>query len=123
VARQQQEPQKFLFVFTKSDLPEEHTEQEAKRFKEGGGGNLIPVVSVSKGLDELSDFPSLVAESVRIFKDWKVVFIAVLAGQMGMMPSEDEINKSLEMMAESINKGDISKFVGFDQEGNPLQFY
>jgi len=123
VARQQPEPQQFLFVFTKVDLPEEHSETEAKRFHEGEGGNLVPVVSVSKGLDELSDFPSLVAESVRIFKNWKVVFIAVLAGKMGMMPSDNEINESLEMMADSINKGDISKFVGFDQEGNPLQFF
>jgi hypothetical protein len=47
VARQQQEPQKFLFVLTKADLPEEHSEAEAKRFNEGEGGNLVPVVSFS----------------------------------------------------------------------------
>lgn len=123
MARQQPEPQQFLFVFTKADLPEEHSETEAKRFHEGGGGNLVPVVSVHKPLDDLSDFSSLVAESVRIFKDWKVVFIAILAGKMGMKPSDSEIDESLEMMIDSINKGDISKFVAFDQEGNPLQFY
>jgi hypothetical protein len=123
VARQQQEPQEFLFVFTKADLPEEHSEQEAKRFQEGGGGNLVPVVSVHKPLADLSDFPSLVAESLQVIKNWKVVFIAVLAGKMGMKPSDSEIEESLEMMIDSINKGDISKFVAFDQEGNPLQFY
>jgi hypothetical protein len=123
VARQQSEPQQFLFIFTKVGLPEDHNDLEAKRFEEGEGGNLIPVISVHKPLAALSDFPSLVAESVRIFKDWKVVFIAILSGKMGIAPSDSEIDESLEMMIDSINKGDISKFVAFDQEGNPLQFF
>jgi hypothetical protein len=57
-------------------------------------------------------FPALSPNlSLQVIKDWKVVFIAILAEQMGMMPSDSEIDESLEMMIDSINKGDISKFV------------
>ncbi|TGO02238.1 ribonucleotide reductase subunit alpha [Candidatus Thiomargarita nelsonii] len=123
MARQQAEPQRMLFVFTKADLPEEHSEIEAQRFNEGQGGNLVPVVSVDKGLDELSNFPNLVEESRQIYKDWKVVFIAALAGKGGVMPSHGEVEHSLEIMIDSINQGKISQFLAFDQEANPLQFF
>ena len=113
----------MLFVFTKAELPEEHTEEEAKRFNEGDGGNLVPVVSVDKGLEELSNFPNLVEESWQVYKDWKIVFIAALAGKGGVMPNNSEVEQSLETMIDSINQGKFSQFLAFDQEGNPVQFF
>jgi hypothetical protein len=62
-ARQQPEPQRLLFVFTKPELPDGYTEAQQRDFDAGTGGVLTPQMCTDKALDELGDFSDLVKES------------------------------------------------------------
>ena len=47
---QQSEPQRFLFVFVKNCLPEDHSDEETARFEVDGSG-LEPIMCVDKPLE------------------------------------------------------------------------
>lgn len=122
VARQQHEPQRLLFVFAQPELPDEHSEAEAERFNAGQGGALNPIMYVDKTLDELSDFPALVKESQQMGRSWQIVFVAALAGKNGTLPSSDEAQEVMDMMAKSIQQGVVSNFLAFDRDGLTVSF-
>ena len=110
-------------MFLKSSLPTKHKNDEAFRFNSGVGGELTPVMTLDKPLTELASFEDLVSESLLMKKDWQLVSIAALSGRNGIMPTSDEALKSLELMMKTVEAGgDLSKFITFDREGNPVQF-
>ncbi|MEO6354934.1 MAG: ribonucleotide reductase subunit alpha [Oxalobacteraceae bacterium] len=122
-AAQQSDPQRFLFVFAKKELPEDHVEAEAQNFQAGLGGALTPVVCVDKTLDALSNFADLVKESEQTGQHWDVVLIACLAGKNGIMPSASEADQGLKMMVSAVQTGaKLSRFIAFDRTGEALQF-
>ena len=55
-------------------------------------------------------------------QDWKIVFIACLAGRAGAMPSTEEAQTHLTTMVNSIQNGVISKYLAYDQDGNLVRF-
>lgn len=116
-AKQQPEPQRLLFVFTKPELPEGYTEAQNQGFQAGTGGVLTPQMCTDKALDELGDFSDLVTESRQMGPDWKIVFVACLAGRAGVMPSTEEAQDHLKTMVNFIQNGAISKYLAFDQDG------
>jgi hypothetical protein len=123
VAKQQPEPQRLLFVFLRSSLPDDHGEEEARCFHAGQGGALEPVMCVDKTLGELSTFSTLTAEAERVDKDWQIVLVAGLAGRNGIVPSSDDAEEPLKMMLHTIETGgDLSKYMAFDREGEPVKF-
>jgi hypothetical protein len=123
VANQQPEPQRLLFVFLRASLPDDHGEEDASNFHSGQGGALQPIMCVDKTLGELSTFSALVTEAERIEKDWQIVLVAGLAGKNGVAPSSDEAEDPLKMMLHTVeNGGDLSKYMSFDREGEPVQF-
>lgn len=123
VANQQAEPQRFLFVFLKTSLSDDHKGDEEFRFNQGMGGELTPVMTLEKPLDELTNFEDLVAESKLMKKEWQLVSIGIMSGRNGIMPTSDEALKPLEIMMKTVETGgNLSKFMTFDREGNPIQF-
>ena len=122
VAAKQTEPQRLLFVFTRSELPEDSNVAEQQSFNAGQGGNLIPVVCVDKTLDECGDFAELVDESKNTGQDWQIVFVAALFGKMGVLPSNIDAEQPLARMIESIQQGLIANYLAFDRDGNLVQF-
>lgn len=121
-ARQQPEPQRLLFVFTKPELPEGYTEAQSQNFQAGTGGVLAPQMCTDKALDELGDFSDLVEESRQMGQDWKIVFVASLPGHAGVMPTTEEAQEHLKTMVNSIQNGAISKYLAYDRDGDPVQF-
>ncbi|PWB51767.1 MAG: ribonucleotide reductase subunit alpha [Nitrosomonadales bacterium] len=121
-ARQQTEPQRFLFVFTQPELPPGYAEEQVKRFHEGRGGVLTPKMVTDKALDELGSFADLVEESRQTGEDWKVVFVACLGGHGGVMPTSEESQEPLKKMVESIQNGAVSNYLAYDRDGNQLRF-
>ncbi len=122
-ARAEPEPQRLLFIFLQPVLPEEHTEEEARRFHEGQGGALEPVVCVDKGTDELTTFTDLVAESDRTGAKWQVMLIASSPGRDGVEPTEDQIEKALNTMLETVRAGgSLAQFIALNREGEVVQF-
>ena len=122
-ARQQSEPQRFLFVFLDAVLPEEHTPEEAFLFSQGQGGQLQPVMNLTKGLDELTTFENLAAEVAQQEQDWQVVLVACVSGEKGKAPTAEEVEGPLQVLEHTIRMGgDISAYTAFDRDGEHIQF-
>ncbi len=74
-------------------------------------------------MDELGSFTDLVTESESIEKNWQIVLVACLSGKNGILPTSDEATKPLEMMVQTVEKGgNLSNFLAFDKNGDPIQF-
>ncbi len=122
VARQQEQPQRLLFMFAKAELPSGKTLAQKRASENQQGGELRAVMCVDKLPEELSDFEHLVAESKHTGKDWDVVFVTSMSGQGGVAPSSDAASRPLDMMVESLRNGNIGQYLAFNQAGELLQF-
>jgi len=123
VAKKQPEPQRFLFVFLKVTRPDEATEEEIRRFDAGQGGFLDPIMCVDKDLNELTSFADLVEESKQVGQEWQMVLIAILAGKNGVAPSSEVAEEPLKKMVRTVQEGgDLSPFLMFDSNGDPVIF-
>ena len=123
VGRQQNDPQRFLFVFLQASLPDDHNEEDKQSFHSGQGGELSAIMCVDKNLDELTDFADLVAESKQMDQDWSIVLVACLSGANGMQPSSAETEQALKVIVQVVqNGGDLSKYLVFDKQGGLLHF-
>lgn len=123
MAGAQPEPQRLLFVFVKVVLPEDHDEAEAERYREGRGGALLPVMHVDKDVPDLNDFDQLVTESQQMGEDWHMVLVAAMPGENGQPPSATQSDEALDAMVKTIHAGgDLSRYLAFDRQGNPVQF-
>ncbi|RUO42742.1 ribonucleotide reductase subunit alpha [Aliidiomarina taiwanensis] len=120
-AKTQDEPQRLLFVFTRIELPEEATEEQRARFKEGEGGNLDPVLCVDKLPDEVDCLEALIEESEQTGLTWDVAFAASMSGMLGHAPTTEQAEQPLNMMVESIKGGTVANFLAFNREGELLQ--
>ena len=121
-AREQQEPQRLLFVFAHAVLADDSTPEQRAGFEAGQGGALAPLMSVDKNPEELGTFAALVEESSQFGHDWAVVFVASLSGRDGRAPTAQEADRSLQRMIESIKIGSIGSFIPFDRQGQPMLF-
>ena len=119
-ARRQPEPQRLLFVFAGSELPDDCTPEQRVRYQAGDGGVLTPLMSVDKAPEELGSFGALTEEARRFGPDWAIVFVASLSGRGGQAPSKAEAERSLERMIASIKAGAIGAFIPFDRNGDPV---
>ena len=123
VGRQQAEPQRFLFVFLQTSLPEEHDEVDKQRFHSGQGGELQALMCVDKDLNELTNFADLVTESEQMEQEWGVVLVACLSGKNNISPTSEEAEQPLKAMVQTVqNGGDLSKYLAFDKQGDLLHF-
>lgn len=121
-ARQQPDPQRLLFVFTRAELPEEATAAERERFARGEGGALAPVMFVDKIPDEVPSFAALVEESRQTGQSWDVVFVGCLGGRGRALPDEGETQEALELMVKSIQGGIVDRFLAYRLDGEQIAF-
>jgi len=123
VGKQQNDPQRFLFVFLQASLPDDHDEADKQRFHSGQGGELKAIMCVDKDLEELTDFADLVTESEQMGQDWSMVLIACLSGINGVHSTATEAEEPLKMMVQAVqNGGDLSRYLAFDKQGVLLHF-
>lgn len=121
-ANQQLEPQRMLFVFAESQLPDQATEIEQRRFDEGQGGVLTPVMCVDKLPSEIGTFADLVEESQSTGQNWDIMFAAVLSGRAGVAPASEAAEQAFKKMIDAIHQGAVSSFLAFNRAGELLQF-
>lgn len=120
-AKQQSEPQRLLFVFTKKEIPAEATPEQIERFKAGEGGNLEPVLCVDKLPEEVENLADFIEESEQTGLTWDIAFAASMSGLMGHAPTSEQAEQPLTMMVESIKGGTVANFIAFDRNGDLLQ--
>lgn len=118
----QPEPQRLLFVFAGAELPPDATQAQRDAFQAGRGGALEPLACVDKGIDELTSFVALVAESRHACPPWQVVFVAGLPGRDGRVPSPEMVDAGLQAMVEGVRAGRLGGFLALDPAGEPLSF-
>lgn len=122
-ADQQSEPQRLLFVFTASELPEDASAEEKARFESGEGGALKPIMTVDKLPAEVASFDALLDESKGTGAHWDIVFVASLSGRAGIAPNSDEASQPLQMMVQAIHTGGIGNFLAFNRDGDIIRFH
>lgn len=136
-ARQQPDPQRLLFVFVGVELPEDATEEQARRFAAGEGGALVPLMCVDKAPEALADFAALAQEAEQTLAqmaqpnqpmgvpaatlDWRMVFVAALSGT-AQAPTSEDAQAPLQRMVEAIHQGQLERFIPFDRDGVVLSF-
>lgn len=121
LARRQREPQQLLFVFTRSELPDDHTPEQAARFAAGEGGHLAPVACVDKALQEIAGFDAFASEADAHVDDWSVIFAAALPGIGNRPPTPLAIDQALDRMVETVRIGQVANYLAFDRAGMPLR--
>lgn len=121
-ARQQPEPQRLLFVFMGAELPEASTPEQRRRFADGAGGALVPLMCVDKTPDELTTWAALAEESRTSGPEWTIVFVAGLAGQGGRALTHRDAEAPLQRMVDAIKGGSHRSFLPFDRDGRPVLF-
>ncbi|MDP3652370.1 MAG: ribonucleotide reductase subunit alpha [Rhodoferax sp.] len=119
-ARQQEEPQRLLFVFAGAELPADSTAAQRERFQAGQGGALVPLMCVDKTPEELPSFADLVRESSQFGQEWSIVFAAAMSGSAGVAPSSEAAEKPLQRMVEAIKAGTLGTYIPFDRQGQPV---
>lgn len=121
-AREQEQPQRLLFVFAAAELPTDATPAQRAGFEAGHGGTLTPLMCVDKTPDELSSFTALREESVQLGQAWHIVFVAAMSGSAGIGPTPLDAEVHLQRMVEAIKSGSIDSFIPFDAQGNTVHF-
>ncbi len=120
-ARQQDEPQRLLFVFARKQLDQYATAEQRERFERGEGGHLQPCLCVDKVPDEVASFAALSAESERTGLHWDIVFVGCLPGRGGKAADSDETDRTLHFMVNAIIEGRVDEFAAFNRAGHALR--
>ena len=121
-ARGQAEPQRLLFVFAGTELPDDSNPEQRAAFEAGCGGALVPLMMVDKDAAELQDFGALAQESEQLQQGWSIVFAAALSGSRQCAPSSTDTERALERMVEAVRRGEHGAFIPFDRQGYPVLF-
>lgn len=123
VARQQPDPQKLLFLFLEKSISDDNKANKQTSFNAGTGGELSPVMTLEKSLDDLTTFQDLVAESREQKRDWHIVLVAALGGKNGELPDTETAFKNLDNMIKTVESGgNISKYLAFQINGDLISF-
>lgn len=120
-ARQQDEPQRLLFVFAERELAADASAAQRAHFERGEGGHLQPRLCVDKSPDEIASFDALRAESEQTGMHWDVVFVSSLSGRAGVAPGSDDAEQPLRFMVNAINGGRVRDMATFDRSGRVLR--
>lgn len=120
IARNSDEPQRLLFVFLKTALPEDATEAERERYEQGRGGGLVPVMYVDKSPAEVESFGALKEESCEMGESWDIMLAAALVGRYEEPSSADAENAFARIIQAVHAGGDVSHLLAFDIDGDPL---
>jgi hypothetical protein len=114
-AAAQSEPQRLLFVFANAVPAEAATPEQRRHFR--GGGALVPSMCVDKGLDELTTFDALAAESREAGPPWQVMFAAGVSGHDGQPPTAEQVDQALQLLVDRVLSGRLEGLIPFDPTG------
>lgn len=112
-ARSQPHAQRLLMVFVQAQLPDFPDAEQRKRFDQKEGGVLVPTVCVDKTPDELEGMNTLIEEAQQAGAEWDLFFVAA----MDDPEDDEEIQRQLIRITESLQVGNLGSLIAFDREG------
>ena len=118
----QSQPQRLLFVFAGTELPDDSSVEQRVSFAAGLGGALVPLMVVDKSPGEIESFEALLEESAALGQEWKIMFAAALSGADQHLPSSAQAQAALQRMVEAVRQGMHQSFIPFDRSGHPVLF-
>jgi hypothetical protein len=113
-------PQRLLFVFTASELPDESSLEQQADFEAGYGGALVPIMCVDMSPLDIRNFAEFKQQANEFERPWVVVFAAAISGTLGAPPSSEDAQGSLEAMEQAIKSGDLGRFIPFNADGDAV---
>ena len=126
-ARAQATPQRLLFAFASAQLPGDASLEQRQNYERQQGGTLTPVMCVDKMIDDLSDFPQLVQESLQAgahWAHWDIVFVSSMAAHSTQAKKEAaSVEAALKKMLAAIDQGQVDGFLAFNREGDLLRLH
>lgn len=124
-AQNQPERQRLLLMFAARELPEGATPAQRARFERGEGGALTPLMCVDKKPEELTSFADLRHETAQQMAvqnlSWDLMFVGALSGVLSAEPTDAEVDQQLNRMLQSLQTGQISTYLAFNTQGEPVQ--
>jgi hypothetical protein len=120
-ARNQPLPQRLLFVFAASELPDDSSAEQRADFEAGDGGALVPSMCVDLSPFEIDNFAQLKQQAAEFDKPWVFMFAAALSGTVGKPPSPEDARDPLDAMVQAIKSGDLSRFIPFNADGDAVE--
>lgn len=123
-ARAQATPQRLLFAFASAQLPVDASTEQRQSYQQQQGGTLNPVMCVDKMIDDLTDFPQLVQESLQTGAHWDLVFVSSMAAHSTEAADDAAtVEAALKKMLTAINQGQVDGFLAFNREGDLLRLH
>jgi hypothetical protein len=122
-ARLQPLPQRLLFVFAQAELPDDASPEQRAGFEAGQGGALVPAMCVDRSPEELASFAELCKEATQVGSAWSCVFAAALSGSAPKGVTQNEVDRAMQTMVEAIQRGDVSRYLVFDRQGDPVMLH
>jgi hypothetical protein len=119
-ARNQPLPQRLLFVFTTSELPDDCSAEQRADFEAGDGGALVPIMCVDLSPLDIDNFAQLKQKAAEFKLLWMMVFAAALSGAVGEPPSTEDAREALDAMVQAIKLGDLNRFIPFNADGDTV---
>lgn len=114
-AIEQDEPQRLLFLFAKTESEETSTKESDQH------GCLSPVMCVDKLPEDIESFKTLTAEADSMSTDWDLLITVGLSGKGGMPPTEEDAEPFLNKMANDLSSGQsMAEYLVFDRAENPV---
>jgi hypothetical protein len=116
-ARTQTLQQRLLFVFADAQLPDDATADQRAGFAAGAGGALVPAMCVDKSPHDLHTFEDLAQEAAQFNTAWRFVFAGAMSGSAQQAPAAQAVDGALQAMVESIQRGELGRYLAFDRSG------
>lgn len=117
VARQQEQPQRLLFVFAAIEGVDGIRAAGDSSVRGGTAGTPVPLMCVDKAAGELANFQALVAEAAAVGCTWQLLFASSLSGRGGVAPSSADADAWLLRMVDAIKLGQLHNLLVFDRAG------
>lgn len=120
-ASNQPKPQRMLFVFMKTVVQKDYTAEQRAAVEADEGGALMPQFCVDLTPPEVSSLSALVQEADQQSSDWDKVLIACMDDDVAA--ASKRATEALEnMIARVQTGGDLSGYLCFTRQGDPVRF-
>ncbi len=122
-ARHQPVPQRMLFVFLKTVVQKDYTEEQRARTEADRGGALLPLFCVDLTPLEVHTLEALSTEADQHSTEWDKMLVACMDDEPTSKGARARVDDALKAMVARVQTGgDLSIYLCFTRSGDPVIF-